>query len=160
MSAQLRLVDAPRPLERPRQAEGDGGGDFEHGPARDQVTMMRGPNGSAIAEVLGRYRYTYSSERDLHQGIASVLDTNGIGVTHEVRRGTSHRLDFLVTGGWAIEVKVDGSLAAALAQVIRYLTDIPELQGVLIATTKHWVLPAEVKASYPVELVVLRRAAF
>jgi len=154
------MLDAARPEESSRQAEGGGDADSKRSPARDQATSVCGPNGAEIADILSKYRYTYSSERDLHEGIASVLDTNGIGVTHEVRRGPSHRLDFLVAGGWAIEVKVDGSLAAALAQVVRYLTDIPELQGVLIATTRHWVLPAEVKASYPVELVVLRRSAF
>ena len=118
-----------------------------------------------LAVLLNSFAFRYASEIQLHEGIASVLDAEGIAYEREVVLDPKNRLDFLVVGAVAIEVKVGGSLSQALGQVNRYCAH-GRVGGVLLASTLTWAQhrrPAS-RAGFsfhdkPVELAWLRRKA-
>lgn len=116
-----------------------------------------------LAVLLNSFAFRYASEIQLHQGIASVLDAEGIAYAREVVLDANSRLDFLVEDAVAIEVKVGGSLSLALGQVNRYCAH-GRVGGVLLAATQGWArhpLPRASGAFHgkPVELAWLRRKA-
>lgn len=89
-----------------------------------------------LANVLGNYLYRYGSEVKLHEALANVLEQAGFSFTREHALDTKNRADFWLDG-IVIEVKVDGSLAAALRQCDRYIS-LPQVKGVLLASTQRW----------------------
>lgn len=89
-----------------------------------------------LARVVGGYNYRYSSEAGLHETLGKVLTAAHYEFEHERALDKQNRADFWV-GGLVIEVKVDGSLGAALQQVSRYI-HLPEVTGVLLASTERW----------------------
>ena len=116
-----------------------------------------------LSVLLNSFAFRYTSESQLHEGIASVLDAEGIAYAREVVMDPNNRVDFLVEDAVAIEVKVGGSLAQALGQVNRYCAH-GRVDGVLLAATPGWArqpLPRISGAFHgkPVELAWLRRKA-
>lgn len=112
---------------------------------------------AAVERCLRNFSYTFTSETDLHEKIGTVLKAEGLEYDREVIAGKG-RYDFFLPGGIVIEVKVDGSLAAALRQADRYCKQ-PEVNFVLIAATCHW---ASIERRYelqekPVRVVKIRR---
>jgi len=91
---------------------------------------------AALGRLLGGFRYRYGSEVQLHEVMASVLTTAGHPFEREYRLDARNRADFWIDG-LVIEVKVDGSLSAALRQVGRYIA-LPQVRGVLLASTERW----------------------
>lgn len=119
----------------------------------------------SLAALLGRFAFRYSSEEQLHQRIASVLEAADWKFDREVRADDANRFDFLVAGGVVIEVKVDGSASAALRQVERYAA-LPSVNGILLASTESWAglrLRNEVRRAgwhgKPLGMVRIRRQA-
>lgn len=86
-----------------------------------------------ILERLGRYRFNFVSESDLHDAIAAVLDNGFIDFQREVILSPRDRIDFLI-GTVGIEVKVGGSSAAVEAQVRRY-TESERVDAVVLVTS-------------------------
>lgn len=114
-----------------------------------------------LAVLLGGFAYRYANEIQLHEGIASVLTAEGIAFEREVVVDPKNRMDFLVEGGLAIEVKVDGSFSQAISQVSRY-SALDTIHGVLLAATPQWArqaLPMAPGAFHgkPIEMAWLRR---
>jgi hypothetical protein len=72
--------------------------------------------------ILSRYRFRFSSESPLQQGISSALTIAKIDHQREVRLDQDSRLDFLCDGGLAIEVKISGNFTRAelIRQITRY----------------------------------------
>jgi hypothetical protein len=107
-----------------------------------------------LREVLGAYRYTHASERDLQDGLAQVLSLRGIRFDREVRLSDEDRPDFMVDG-IAVEVKVDGSLSAVTRQLHRYAQHKP-VRAVLLVTSLQRLanLPTEMNGK-PVAVLAL-----
>jgi hypothetical protein len=88
----------------------------------------------AIANHLRRYRFSYSSERELQDGIARALDAGGFVWHREVRLSAIDVVDFLVDTV-AVEVKVSGSPIEIARQLSRY-ADSPGVAELLLVTRK------------------------
>lgn len=91
----------------------------------------------SVTTILPRYAYRFSSEAELHKGIAQVLSGAGIAYQHEYVAGPQDRFDFLLDGGIVIEAKTKGSLAKALIQCNRYLQR-PDVAAVVLVATRQW----------------------
>lgn len=77
----------------------------------------------AISAALRGARFRYADEDELQRGVALAFEAAGITHQREVRLDARDRLDFLVRIGAArivVEVKIEGTRNALLAQVIRY----------------------------------------
>lgn len=91
---------------------------------------------ASVVAQLDRYSYRYSSEKKLHEALASILKASGIAFEHEYVLDAKNRADFWIDG-IVLEVKVDGSMADALRQVTRYI-NLPQVEGVILAGTPRW----------------------
>jgi hypothetical protein len=89
-----------------------------------------------ISGALGGYAYRYSTEAQLHDRFAEVLERAGLAFERERTLDDKNRADFWIDG-IVVEVKVDGTLTDALRQVARYI-ELPQVTGVLLASTKSW----------------------
>ncbi|APQ14712.1 hypothetical protein BJP27_24380 (plasmid) [Pseudomonas oryzihabitans] len=98
---------------------------------------MSSPLLRSIADLLQRYRYRYTSETQLQDRLASVLDAHGIAYEREYAADAANRFDFLLQGGLVVEVKVKGTIAEALRQVDRYQR-LHLVTGVILAGTPRW----------------------
>jgi hypothetical protein len=113
-----------------------------------------------IRGLLGRARFRYANEIELHAGISALLNEHGITVTpadREVRLSARDRIDFLLPTGLGIEVKVDGTPGEVWRQMSRYAGH-DRVVGLLLVTTRarHAVgVPTEL-SNRPVSVVVLR----
>jgi hypothetical protein len=90
-----------------------------------------------MRSLLAQFRFNFSTEAELQNGIDRVLraSTYQYTVEREHRIEGVGRLDFLVNGCIAIEVKVDGSAAALMRQVARYAS-CEEIAGILVVTNR------------------------
>jgi len=87
-----------------------------------------------LRTILAGYRFRFSTEEQLHAGMEDVMAREGLRWEHE-RHLSTGRIDFLVESGIGIEVKVDGSRAALLRQISRYLLQ-SEVRELLVITTR------------------------
>jgi hypothetical protein len=112
-----------------------------------------------LATLVGRYAYRYRDEVHLHSVIEKTLrDAGESAFEREYTIDSKNRFDFWYPNeGLVLEVKVDGSLGAALRQVDRY-TQLEAVKGVLLLSTCRWT---EVDISHlhgkPVRLQTLQR---
>lgn len=88
-----------------------------------------------LAHVLGHAAFRFSSESELHEGVASVLRDEGIEFAREWSLGQGDRVDFFVDGV-ALEIKTEGSRSALLRQLHRYAMH-PHVQAVVLASTRR-----------------------
>lgn len=99
-----------------------------------------------ITDLLGATAFSFASELDLQDGIAQLLNGNGITFVREVDLGTAGRIDFTVPIGFGahlgIEVKTQGSMASVTRQMHRYAC-CDRIAGLLLVTTRmrHDQLP-------------------
>lgn len=82
-----------------------------------------------------------TTERDLQDSLAELLGSEGYAAEREKALGPGERPDFL-TGGIAVEVKINGTAGELERQVRRYLA-YREVTGVLVVTSRarHRRLP-------------------
>lgn len=85
-----------------------------------------------ILDVLAAHRFSYASEDDLQQGLASALAAAGHLVEREVRLDNRSRIDLLVDRV-GIEVKVAGKTRSVLSQLQRYAWS-DRLDGLVLVT--------------------------
>lgn len=116
-----------------------------------------------LAVLLSGFAYRYGNEIQLQDGIATVLAAEGLAFEREFVVDAKNRMDFLVEGTLAIEVKVDGSFAQAISQVNRY-SALDAVHGVLLAATPQWARQSLAAApgafhGKPIEMAWLRRKA-
>lgn len=111
--------------------------------------------------LLAGFAYRYSSEVQLHDRIAAVLDKAEIPYERERVLDAKNRADFWLDG-LVIEVKVDGGIGEALQQVGRYI-NLPQVEGVLLASSCRWAAARlrerPVWQGKPFEMVYLQRQA-
>lgn len=111
-----------------------------------------------IANTLPNYRYRFSDEKSLHEGIAKVLDEIGLSYQREHIASKTDRFDFLIDGGIVIEAKVDGTWPSAIRQVDRYCV-LEAVKAVVIVTSKRWGLRSRAKLrGKPAMIVEVKRA--
>jgi hypothetical protein len=106
-------------------------------------------------DFVKRYRFRFSSERQLQDGIAQLLADVGEHAEREHVLSSGDRVDFLVHPGVALEVKVGGSRAALTRQLHRY-AQCPEVQALLVVSSRMQLalLPASLNGK-PVAAVSL-----
>lgn len=90
-----------------------------------------------IASTLGGYRYLFGDECQLQQAVADVLAGAGEAVTREVILDRKNRADVMLADGLLVEVKIDGSLSAALRQCERY-SALDSVRGIVLAASVGW----------------------
>jgi hypothetical protein len=83
----------------------------------------------AVVKALKAYRFNYSSEKELQEGVERVLSAAMIPFEREKILGEYGTIDFLVDGHIGIEIKTKGSPSAVARQLVRYFKcgDITEL---------------------------------
>jgi hypothetical protein len=88
-----------------------------------------------VSDRLSNARFNLASEKDLQDGIETVLSGHGWPYGREVRLDAQDRIDFLLGNGIGIEVKIDKSLSAVTRQLHRYAQQ-PLIVGLLLVTTR------------------------
>lgn len=99
-----------------------------------------------IAGLLSSFRFRFSEEKDLQEGIEKALAGAGIPFEREVHLDAGDIVDFMV-GGVAVEVKIDGSLSALTRQVARYARHERVAEILVVSSRNRLVnLPASIGA--------------
>lgn len=114
-----------------------------------------------IVHVLPQFAYRFSTEIELQDGVALVLQQQGIRFEREYVASKEDRFDFLCEGGIVVEVKIEGTFAECARQIQRYAA-LPLVQAVVIATAKFWGRSLKPDANLngkPVRLLRLSRQA-
>ena len=92
-----------------------------------------------VAATLKRARYRFSTEAVLQASIADVLTAAGVHFEREAKLSDGERVDFLVCGDLAVEVKIKGAFVAVAEQLGRYAA-IERVRAVLLVTTRRQLL--------------------
>lgn len=106
--------------------------------------------------------FSFRTEKQLHDLVATLLDAMQVSYQREVFAGPRDRFDFLCSGGLVLEVKINGSFAAAMRQAGRYC-ERPEVTAVAIIATCPWArsaVPNHRLQDKTVRIVRARRQAF
>lgn len=107
-----------------------------------------------VVDVLRSHHFGYADERQLQDGLFTVLRQYFPSTRREVSLGPRDRVDFLV-GGVAVEVKVSGSPVAVARQLQRYAHSEQVTATCLVtAKTSHTRLPDEIGGK-PLVVVLL-----
>ena len=123
-------------------------------PADGECAAVRVAN--RVVAALGERVYRAARERELQDGIETVLRENNFRVEREFRLSDRDRPDFLVNDAVAIEVKMRASGSAVLSQLARYASD-QRVKAIVVATPRLSSLagmPAEI-LGVPVRVVAL-----
>lgn len=89
----------------------------------------------SLIEALRGLGGAFGDEDALQRAIALALDLGRIPYEREKSCGTKGRVDFLVAGHLALEVKIDSSRMAVLRQLAHYAND-DSVEELLLVTTK------------------------
>lgn len=108
-------------------------------------------------EALKKLRlHVVKEEQYIHEQIKNVLNKHQIRYYHEYYLGPQNRVDFLTSGGTAIEVKKGRPhMNSLLNQIERYLS-FNKVKGMIVVTEKGLPLPNEINGK-PVQLISLNR---
>lgn len=114
----------------------------------------------ALKWHLGHYRYNVTDEGSMQRGITEALHMGGFAFEREAILSPTDRVDFLVDGGVAIEVKRHGAVGDLLRQLARYARHetVRELL-VVTARLQGSGLPSVLHGK-PLECLVLVRSIF
>jgi|GEM_PF-1558930 len=88
-----------------------------------------------LVNLIAGYRFRFSCEASLQNSLDELFRANQISFEREVIIGPTDRLDFLIDGGIAVEVKINGSLPALTRQVFRYAKN-DRVRCILIVTSR------------------------
>lgn len=85
-----------------------------------------------VAEAIRSYRFHYTGEKALQEGIAKVFTLRGIRFERErpIDQGV---IDFFVEGGIGVEIKTKGSPSAVARQLISY-AECAEVAEIVLIT--------------------------
>lgn len=127
-------------------AEGGEPGTRARAGVTEEVAPIRRRLDVVVALIQG-HRYTWQSERELCDHLERVFQIAGLPYAREYRLSAADRPDFMI-GDVAVEVKVAGSLEAALRQCERY-THHDKVGGIVLATSRarHRITPEESAAT-------------
>ena len=111
-------------------------------------------NADFLVDLIGRHRFAFANEDQLHLGLAQMMEQEGIAFEAEVRLTPADRIDFMV-GKVGVEVKVGHSVSSVMRQLYRY-AQRPEIDELLLVTTRapHASVPETINGK-PVKFVFL-----
>jgi hypothetical protein len=89
----------------------------------------------SIASHLANFRFHYSNESELQQGIFQALTTGSFTVQREARFSEKDRIDFLVDYTIALEVKIGSTANEVVRQLSRYAQH-EGIHGILLITSR------------------------
>lgn len=93
----------------------------------------------SILDILSRYQFHFAHEKDLQDGIETVLRKNGVDFVREFRLSAMDRPDFYIPSSRTVlEIKLDGTLGALLRQISRYALD-EKVIGIIVVGTPPWM---------------------
>lgn len=95
-----------------------------------------------IGGIITQYRYRFSNEKELQDGLEKAFIENEIQYEREVRLQQRDIIDFVVTHQGirlGIEVKIDGNRNALLRQISRYL-EHESIDSIFVVGTPYWIL--------------------
>lgn len=109
----------------------------------------------SVAALVENYRFRFSSETELQDGLKSVFEANQINFSKEYILTKQDRLDFLIDG-IAVEVKIKGSFAACVRQIARYAAH-DDIRSILVIGTPKWLhtLPTVIEGKPVIALKLL-----
>lgn len=94
---------------------------------------------SQLRAALAKYRLTFGDEIGLQNQLDSIFKAEGIEVEREFILSPEDRPDFF-TAGYAIEVKVGGSIESHMRQVKRY-NNHAAISGSILICTRPYCVP-------------------
>jgi hypothetical protein len=102
------------------------------------------PEMEGVLAALRGCRFNFTSERELQDGVAQMLDELGVEYEREREFGPDDRIDFWFPDGMGIEVKIQESLTEVTRQLHRY-AGCDEVRVLVLLTTKmaHRRMPEE-----------------
>lgn len=97
-----------------------------------------------VIEILESYKFTYNTEVELQNAIERVFKDKEIAFQRECRLGDDLRIDFMVSEGIGIEIKIKGSPSDVARQLLNY-ANRPEIKCLILVTGRMALsrLPAE-----------------
>jgi hypothetical protein len=90
----------------------------------------------ALARLIGAGRYDLSWEIACQADIATLLAAEGLAFVREHRLSGRDRLDFLVEGGIAVEVKMNRTAPAAILRQLERYAEHDAVQALILATNR------------------------
>lgn len=105
--------------------------------ALDTVQQLPDFRVRRIATLLSNWRYLFGTEVHLQEAVAKVLADTGEKVAREYVLDPKNRADVMLADGIVVEVKIDGSLSAALRQCERY-SRLQAVTGIVLASAVSW----------------------
>lgn len=109
-----------------------------------------------VIAALSGARFSCTSEAELQAAVGKLLAQEGIGHAREVRLSARDRVDFMVDGGIALELKVKTTGTALMRQLLRYAEHKDVTSIVVGSTTHHALLLPETANGKPIHAVHLR----
>jgi hypothetical protein len=89
-----------------------------------------------LSKTLSKYRFNFSNEKDLQDGMRKVFDTMGEEFVYEHRLSDEDIVDFYFPGKKVgVEAKIDHSLSDLTRQLFRYAQH-ESILGILVVTSK------------------------
>jgi hypothetical protein len=93
-----------------------------------------------ILAITRRGRYNLLDEKITQIEFAATLESLGIEFAREVVLGQGDKVDFLVEGGLAIELKIKGAKRAIFKQLERYARH-DQVKAIMLLSAQHLPLP-------------------
>jgi hypothetical protein len=119
------------------------------------LLALAGRIAGPLGKDLSIHRSTLMVEMGIHNRIKVVLTQLGLAHQREVVLGKGERLDFLLEGGVAIEVKKGNATLATYRQVCRYLAH-DRVSGCVIICNRVTEMPTSGR-SKPIAVIELWR---
>lgn len=98
-----------------------------------------------MAAAIKSFRFHYSNEKELQAGIGRAFAAKGIAFEPEKPIGKGGVIDFLVTGGIGVEIKIKGSPSEVARQLVAY-AECEEVREIVLVTGRSRLgrLPATI----------------
>lgn len=96
-----------------------------------------------VFEALNSTHFPLTHEISLHQKMEDVFTNYGISFKREVFLSKTDKVDFLIDGNLALEVKIKGSAMNIYRQCERYCTH-DSVTGIILASSKPMGLPKNI----------------
>lgn len=92
----------------------------------------------SLSQIFEGVRFRFGSEVDLQNGVELLLQRSKIAYAREKALTAKDRPDFLVDGGIAIEIKIQGTFAQAVRQIDRYAKH-ESVHSILVIGSPAWI---------------------
>jgi plasmid stability protein len=106
---------------------------------------MTNAHSAEVLRVLAARHYRCSCEAELQELVQTALSDAGLSFQREKRLSVRDRVDFLIEGGVALELKVKVTEKNLLSQILRY-AESAEVDAIVVAGTCHSVLRLPARA--------------